>query len=383
MQSHNLMPITPRPEVIMARGAGSYLWDEAGNRYLDFLQGWAVNCLGHSAQEVTEALTQQSATLLTPSPAYHNRPQLTLAEHLCALTGMHQAHFLNSGAEANEAAIKLARKWGRLNRDGAYQVLTTTNAFHGRTLATMAASGKPGWEEMFPPYPDGFAKVAFGDLAAMERAINDKTVAIMVEPVQGEAGVVVPPPEYLRGLRDLADQHKLLLIFDEIQTGCGRLGHLFAFQKYAVEPDVLTVGKGLGGGLPISAVLANSAAACFEYGEQGGTFNGNPLVCAVALAVLEVIADEQFLASVRSLEAHLSAALNKLCLEHQLKEVRGAGLLFALKLDGEYANEVVERARQAGLLINAARPDVLRFMPSLRVTEAEIDACIATLADVL
>jgi acetylornithine/N-succinyldiaminopimelate aminotransferase len=229
------MPVVRRPPVVIERGQGSYVWDEAGQRYLDFLQGWAVNALGHCAPEVQAALAEQSSLLITPSPAFHNRPAIELARFLVALTGSAQVSLFNSGAEANETAIKLARKWGQKHKRGAYGVVTTTGAFHGRTLAAMAASGKPGWDELFPPYPPGFSKVPFGDLEAMERAIAPDTVALMLEPIQGEAGVVVPPDGYLRGLRELCDKRDLLLILDEVQTGVGRTGRFLAQEHEAAR----------------------------------------------------------------------------------------------------------------------------------------------------
>ena len=375
----SLMQITPRPEPVVVRGAGSYLWDEAGRRYLDFIQGWAVNCLGHCPPEIAAALAEQAQTLITPSPALHNRPQLRLAELLRALSGMAEVHFTNSGAEANEAAMKLARKWGRLNRGGAFGIVSTVNAFHGRTLAMMAASGKPGWHELFPPYPEGFKQVPFGDIDAMRNAIDATTVAIMIEPIQGEAGVVVPPPGYLAGLRALADEHELLLIFDEIQTGIGRTGKMFEFQHHDVVPDIMTLGKGIGGGVPLAAVIANDRAACFEYGDQGGTYNGNPLMTAVGIAVVNTVADERFLHEVRKREAVLRAGLIALSERHGLAEVRGRGLLYAIVLAHPRAEAVRDAAFELGLVVNAARPDVIRLMPSLRVSETEIAACLERL----
>ncbi len=371
----SLMEITPRPSQVMARGAGSYLWDESGRRYLDFIQGWAVNSLGHCPAEITRVLAAQGSTLITPSPALHNRPQLELAAELVRLSGMQQVHFSNSGAEANEVAIKLARKWGRLHRQGAYRIVTTHNAFHGRTLATMAASGKPGWEALFPPSPDGFSKVPFGDVEAMAAAVDERTVALMVEPIQGEAGVVVPPAGYLQQLRRLADDHGLLLIFDEIQTGVGRTGSIFHWQQSAVQPDVMTLGKGLGAGLPLSATLANGRACCFEFGDQGGTYNGNPLTTAVGRAVLKVVCQPDFLHAVQQREQQLVAGLRALQAQPDtgIKQIRGSGLLYAAVLDGNRAEQVVRTAFAEGLLVNAARPDVVRLMPSLRVSAAEIE----------
>lgn len=383
LESPALMKITPRPAQVMARGAGSYLWDEAGNQYLDFLQGWAVNSLGHCPAEISQALTQQAHTLISPSPAMHNRPQLELAQRLVDCSDFQSVHFTNSGTEANEAAVKLARKWGKNHKNGAFEVITTQNAFHGRTLAMMAASGKSGWESMYPPLPAGFKKVPFGCAASMREAIGEQTVALMVEPIQGEAGVVVPPPGYLAELRRLADEHNLLLIFDEIQTGMGRTGHLFAYTEAGVMPDVMTLGKGLGGGVPLAAVLANEKAACFEYGDQGGTYNGNPLVAAVGQAILEVIAQPSFLRDVRARERLMIEGLQRMSNEHAFVEIRGKGLLYAVVLQEPRAADVVDAAFERGLLINAARPDVLRFMPSLRVSPAEIDQFLALLDESL
>lgn len=378
----HLMKITERPDIVMARGEGSYLWDSAGRRYLDFIQGWAVNALGHAPRELHAALSNQAAVLVTPSPAFHNAPQLELANLLCSLTGLDQAHFSNSGAEANEVAIKLARKWGKVKKNGAYEVITTHDAFHGRTLATMAASGKPGWNQLFPPLPDGFRKVRYGDIAAVEQAITPHTAAIMVEPIQGEAGVVVPPDGYLRALRQLANQQNVLLILDEVQTGMGRTGTLFAFEHEGVTPDIVTLGKGLGAGFPISATLALERASCFDCGDQGGTFNGNPLGAAVATAVVHVIANEAFLEHVRIAGAYLERRLQelaRLCGAH----VRGRGLLWAMELGCNRADEVRNTALQCGLIVNAARPSVLRFAPSLRVTLNEIDEATACLKEAM
>jgi len=377
--SDPLMRTAVRPLAVMARGAGSYLWDEAENRYLDFIQGWAVNSLGHSPSVLRDALREHSARLLTPSPAFHNRPQLKLAKRLIELTGAHQACFLNSGAEANEAALKLARKWGRLHKRGAYGVITTHGAFHGRTIATMAASGKPGWDQLFPPYPPGFVKVPFGDAAAIAAAIDENTVAIMVEPIQGEAGVVVPPPGYLAALRRLCDTHDLLLIADEIQTGVGRTGRFVAQEHAGVHADITTLGKGLGGGVPVAAILANERAACFEPGDQGSTFGGNPLMTGVALAVVEAVSQPAFLANVGELGDYLGTTLDALAKSFGGAAARGQGLLRAIVFDRPIAPALVEAARGKGLLVNAARPEIVRLMPQLGVSRLEIDEMAALL----
>jgi acetylornithine/N-succinyldiaminopimelate aminotransferase len=373
-----LMRITERPAQVMVRGVGSYLWDHTGTRYLDFIQGWAVNALGHAAPEIAAALYEQAQTLVTASPAFHNAPQLELARELTRAAGLATVHFASSGAEANEAALKLARKWGRLHRSGAYQVITTQNAFHGRTLALMAASGKPGWDALFPPKMPGFVKVPFGDAAAIEAEIGPETVAVMVEPIQGEAGVVVPPDGYLKQLRALCDRHEILLICDEIQTGIGRTGTLFAFEQAGVSPDILTLGKGLGGGVPISAVLASARASCFAPGDQGGTYNGNPLMTAVARRVFGIVANAAFLTQVRASGHYLEQRLEPLCTARGLI-LRGRGLLWALVLPEDDAERIVRACSARGLLVNAPRPNLLRLMPSLRVSTAEIDEMAALL----
>ena len=377
--SSALMPITARPDAIMVRGEGSYLWDNYGNRYLDFIQGWAVNALGHCPVEIVTAINTQASQLITPSPALHNAPQHALATRLQELSGLSQVHFTNSGAEANEAAIKLARKWGQVNKGGAFEVISTDNGFHGRTLAMMAASGKPGWNKLFPPIMPGFRKVPYGDLTAMQEVISPHTVAIIVEPIQGEAGVIVPPDSYLSGLRQLANQHNLLLILDEIQTGVGRTGGFFAFEHHAIKPDILTLGKGLGGGVPIAAILAAEHVCCFEYGDQGGTYNGNPLMTAVGLAVIDTVSQENFLAAVNTSGHILQAALLKLGERFAFTDVRGQGLLWAVDLPKPRAADVQEKALELGLLINAPRPNTLRLMPALNVQASEIAEAIELL----
>lgn len=375
----HLMAVTERPDQVFVRGQGAFLWDAAGNRYLDWLQGWAVNALGHCPPEVLQALQVQSGLLLTPSPALYNLPSLQLAQRLCALSGMDQVFFGSTGAEANEGAIKLARKWGRVHRGGAHEIITFDNAFHGRNLATMAASGKAGWEALFPPNLPGFVKARLNDIESVKALLSERTVAILLEPIQGEAGVRPATAEFLKALRQLCDAHGLLLIFDEVQTGCGRLGALFATQHHGVQPDIMTLGKGLGGGVPIAAVLARSHACVFAHGDQGGTYAGNPLMCAVGLAVLDTVSQPAFLAHVRAMGALLRHGLLTLSQRWGLGEVRGEGLLMALELGRDCAPEVVRASRERGLLVNAARAHCLRLMPRLNSTEAEIREGLALL----
>lgn len=374
-----LMTITARPDTVFVRGQGSWLFDEAGRRYLDFVQGWAVNCLGHSPEPLVRALAEQAARLISCSPAFYNAPMLRLAEALAAASGLERAFFANSGAEANEGAIKLARKWGQLHRGGAHEIVTFEQGFHGRTLATMSASGKAGWDRLFEPKVPGFPKVPLGDLAAVEAAIGARTAAVMLEPIQGEAGVLPAGDGFLKELRALTEAKGVLLILDEIQTGMGRTGKLFHYQHLGFRPDVLTLGKGLGGGVPLAALLAREEVCCFAPGEQGGTFNGNPLMTAAGLAVLEAVTAPGFLERVVETGAYLAAGLERLAACHGFGGVRGKGLLLALELGGPVGPDLVEAARAAGLLINAPRPECLRFMPALTVSPGEVDEMLAIL----
>jgi acetylornithine/N-succinyldiaminopimelate aminotransferase len=378
-----LMEITARPATVFVRGEGSYLWDDNGKRYLDFIQGWAVNCLGHSPAAVAEAISAQSKLLLTPSPAFYNGPSLELANALVDQSCFDRVFFANSGAEANEGAIKLARRYGASHRNGAYEIITFDGAFHGRTLATMSASGKKAFEPLFEPKVPGFPKAQLNDIASVKRLITQKTVGVMLEPIQGEAGVWPATDEFLRELRELTKAHGLLLIVDEIQTGMGRTGKLFHYEHAGIEPDIMTLGKGIGGGVPLAALLATEAASCFEHGDQGGTFNGNPLMCAAGLAVLREVGNAGFLKAVTETGLYLESELQRMSARHGLGEVRGRGLLVALDLKHPIAGSIVAQAFEDGVLLNAPRPDTLRFMPALNVTKSEIDAMIDGLDAIL
>lgn len=369
----SLMPIAERPDLVFVRGQGAWLFDDQGRRYLDWVQGWAVNCLGHAPAVLAQALADQAATLVNPSPAFYNRPSLALADLLTTHSVFDEVFFGSSGAEANEGAIKLARKWGRRHRGGAHEIITFTHSFHGRTLATMAASGKPGWDTLFAPGMPGFAKAVLHDLASVQRQVGPQTVAVMLEPVLGEAGVLPVAPDFLHALRALCDREGLLLIFDEVQTGCGRTGTLFAYEQAGVAPDIMTLGKGIGGGVPLSALLARRAVSCFEPGDQGGTYCGNPLMAAAGLAVLRTLLAPGFLAATRQAGDRLRDGLRALSVELGLGEVRGPGLLLALELGAPIGPDVVRAARAYGLLLNAPRPHCLRFMPALNTTDAEIE----------
>ncbi len=378
-----LMNITARPPTVFVRGEGSYLWDDSGKRYLDFIQGWAVNCLGHSPPQIAEALAAQAKLLLTPSPAFYNGPSLQLAKALTDHSCFDQVFFTNSGAEANEGAIKLARKYGALHKNGAYEIVTFEGGFHGRTLATMSASGKKAFEPLFEPKVPGFPKAKLNDLASVKRLINDKTIGVMLEPIQGEAGVWPATDQFLRELRALTKEHGLLLIFDEIQSGMSRTGKLFHYEHAGIEPDIMTLGKGIGGGVPLAALLATEAASCFEHGDQGGTFNGNPLMCAAGLAVLQCVGTPDFLKSVVDTGLFLASELQRISARHGLGEVRGRGLLLALDLKHPIGASIVAQALADGVLLNSPQPDALRFMPALNVTREEITELIESLEAIL
>ena len=378
-----LMFITTRPEVVFVRGEGSWLYDAEGRKYLDFIQGWAVNSLGHSPKIIRDALAAQAAKVVNVSPAYYNEPMGKLAARLAALSGMEKVFFTNSGAEANEGAIKLARKWGSLNKGGAYEILTFDNAFHGRTLATMAASGKPQWDKLYAPKLPGFRKLPMNDIGAVRAAIGADTVAVMLEPIQGESGVVPFTVPFLQAVRKFTTDAGLLLIFDEIQTGVGRTGTMFCWEHAGVRPDIMTLAKGIGGGVPLGALVSKESVCCFEPGDQGGTYNGNPLMTAVGLAVVEEVSKPAFLAQVRENGDYLMAQLRALSVELGLGEVRGQGLLVALELGKPVGAAVVDEALKRRLLINSPRPASLRFMPALNVARAEIDAMQGTLREVI
>ncbi len=383
---NTLIDITTRPATVFTAGQGSWLTDENGKHYLDLVQGWAVNSLGHSPPVIAQALAQQARRLLNASPAFHNRPMLDLAERLVGLSCFDRVWLGSSGAEVNEAAVKLARRWGRKMRSGAHEVIGFDGAFHGRTLAMMSASGKAGWDQLFAPMPSGFAKACYNDINSVERAITPATVAVMIELVQGEAGVNLADPGFVRELRALTTERQLLLIADEVQTGIGRCGEAFAYELFGIEPDVMTLAKGIGGGVPLAALLCKERFNCFEPGDQGGTYGGNPLMAAVGLAVVGTVCAPGFLVQVRQRAAHLARGLQSLVQDHALVAERGAGLLRALVLPGNTAAQVVAAAhalQPTGLLLNAPRPHLLRLMPALTITEGEIDEALALLRQAL
>lgn len=378
----HLITTHTRPDTVFVRGRGSWLIDEAGKRYLDLVQGWAVNSLGHAHPALVQALAAQADQLLSTSPAFHNRAALDLAQCLSQASGFDRVFLASTGAEVNEGAVKLARRWGQKHKGGAFEVITFNDSFHGRTLAMMSASGKPGWSSVYAPMPAGFAKATWNDLQSVKDAITPQTVAVMLEPVQGEGGVNVVDAGFLRELRALTTQHGLLLIVDEVQTGVGRCGTAFAWQHFAVQPDVLTLAKGIGGGVPLAALLCQDRLNCFEPGDQGGTYAGNPLMAAAGLAVLNTVCQPDFLRSVQEKADQLSAGLRQVALDYGLPGERGLGLLRALVLPHKCAEQVVAVARElrpCGLLLNAPRPHLLRFMPALTISGSEIDLALQLL----
>ena len=371
----------------LVRGEGNYVWDNAGRRYLDAISGIAVCGLGHCHPAVTAALTEQAQTLLHVSNLYNIPAQEQLADRLVYLSGMDNVFFSNSGAEANEAAIKLARKLGNQRGLACPRIIVMENAFHGRTLATLTATGNEKVQQGFAPLPEGFVRVPFNDIAAIEAlaAAHDDIVAVLVEPVQGEGGIRIPAADYLTQLRALCDQHDWLLMLDEIQTGNGRTGKLFAYQHSGgLLPDVVTTAKGLGNGVPIGACLARGhAAELFSAGSHGSTFGGNPLACRAGLAVLETLAEQQLIERAAALGETLLQQLRiKLADCTAVIEIRGRGLMLGIELDRPCA-ELVERARAHEILINVTAGNVVRLLPPLTLSDAECSLLTDTVGDLI
>ncbi|NWD81249.1 aminotransferase class III-fold pyridoxal phosphate-dependent enzyme [Pseudomonas reactans] len=377
--SDSLMPSVARPAQVFVRGQGSWLWDSEDRAYLDFSQGNAANSLGHSPQVLIKALTDQTQALINPGNGLHNRAQLKLAERLCHRTGSDQAYLLNSGAEAVEASIKLARKWGQLHRGGAYRILSASAGCHGRSFAAMSASAG-GPENRFEPQLPGFSHVPFNDLPALHAAVDAQTVAILLEPIQGEAGVIPATEHYLKGVERLCRELGILLILDEVQTGMGRCGTLLAEQQYGIRADIITLGKGLGGGVPLAALLARGKACCFDVGELDGTHHGNALMASAGLAVLDAVLEHGFMDHVRESGVYLGEGLARLAYRYDHGQLRGHGLMWGLTLSEDSAEAVVKAALHEGLILNAPQPNCLRFTPALTVSKSNIDEMLLRLA---
>lgn len=374
-----------RYPVAFVRGQGATVWDADGKAYTDFLTGIAVCVLGHCHPRVVEAITRQASTLIHVSNYYHTLPQTEVATFLSEHAFGGKAFFCNSGAEANEAALKIARKYSHdRHGDDRWEIITTTNSFHGRTLGTIAATGQEKVRKGFEPTLPGFTYVPYGDLAAAEQAMNERTCAVLIEPIQGEGGIVVPPTGYLEGLRRMCDQHDVLLMFDEVQTGIGHTGYYFGYQHEGVVPDVMTLAKGLAGGMPIGVMMAKPhIAEALGPGTHGSTFGGNPVSCSAAMAVLQTIESENLLDHVKQMGAHFMAGLKRLQQKYPfIVNVRGRGLMLAAELDRAGGHMVV-KCLERGYLINCTVDTVLRFLPPLTITQQEIDGLLGVLDAVL
>lgn len=380
LESKYFMKTGRRQPLTLVRGEGLKVWDEAGNEYLDFVAGIAVTGLGHCHPAIVSAIEEQSRTLWHVSNLYYTTPQIELAQLLVENSCMDEVYFQNSGTEANEAAIKLARKYGRVHLNGAYEVISTIGSFHGRTFAMVAATGQPDHQATYMPLPQGFVNVPYDDIEAIMSATTESTCAVMLEPIQGEGGVIVPSSEYLQQVRKWCDEKGLLLIFDEVQTGIGRTGNLFAYQHFGVEPDVMTLAKALGGGIPIGAIMAKKDASAFEPGDHGSTFSGNPLATSVALANMRYILEHDVVGNARRVGERLKGQLEGLVAKYDITtEVRGMGLLLAMALSSDAAGQIVNECRDNGLLVNPVQPNVVRLIPPLIVTDADADQAVSIL----
>lgn len=378
MGTFNRTPLT------LVRGEGARVWDENGREYLDFVGGWAANSLGHCHPAVAEAITKQAHTLIQTSNQFYTIPQLQLAELLVQNSCLDKVFFCNSGAEATEGAVKLARRYGKLKLNGAYEVITTLNSFHGRTLAMTAATGQPKFQEPYIPLPSGFTNVEYNNIEAIKAATTNQTCAVMLEPVQGEGGVNLPDDDYLRAVRAWCDQKGILLILDEIQTGIGRMGTLFAYEQYGTEPDIMTLAKGMASGVPLGAILAKDGASVFVPGEHGSTFGGNPLACAAGYATLKFIIDHDIAGNAKIVGQHLTKELENLKRKFQfITDVRGRGLLVAMEFSSDIAGALLTACLDRGLLVNQVKLNALRFMPPLIIGNEEVDEALSILDKVL
>lgn len=383
LEAKYFMRTVKRLRVTLVRGRGCRVWDASGREYLDFVGGWAVNSLGHCHPVLTRAIRDQAGKLIQASNQYYTVPQVELAELLVKNSCLERVFFCNSGAEANEGATKLARRYGKLHLKGAYEIITTHSSFHGRTLAMVAATGQHKFQDPYIPLPDGFVNVEYNSIEAIKSAVSDKTCAVMLEPIQGEGGVNVPADDYLKKVRALCDEKGILLILDEVQTGLGRIGSLFGYQQYGVEPDIMTLAKGLGSGVPIGALMAKERAAVFQPGEHGSTFGGNPLACAAAVAVVKYIIENDIPGKVMKLGEYFTAGLLQMKQEFPfITQVRGRGLLLAIEFSTDIGEQITDACLERRLLVNRVKPNALRFIPPLIVTKSEIDEGLGILREV-
>jgi acetylornithine/N-succinyldiaminopimelate aminotransferase len=373
-----------RMDIVAVRGEGAHIWDEHGKEYLDFFGGPATVSLGHAHPVITEALIDQAQQLVHVSNQFYSIPQLQLAELLIEHSCFNRVYFQNSGAEANEGALKLARKWGKEKKAGAFEIIAAENAFHGRSLQTVTAGGTERYKAPFGPLPGGYVHVPFDDVDAVKRATNANTVAVFMEPIQGEGGINVPSPDYFRALRAWCDEQNLLLIFAEIQTGCGRLGKLWGYEYFGVEPDIMTLGKGIGGGVPLAAFLAKEHCAVFTPGDHGSTYGGEPLTTRVGYEVMRYMIEQDLPAQVAKKGELMARRLHSIldrC--ENVAEVRGAGLMWAVQFTGDIGERITNSALTNGLILNNVRPNAVRIVPPLTVTEEELEQGLAILEHVI
>ena len=371
------MKVVNRQSIVIVKGEGTRVWDDEGKDYLDFTAGWAVNNIGHANPAITAAIQTQAGQLLQTSNQFFTIPQLELAELLVENSCMEKVFFCNSGAEANEGAIKLIRKWGKINKNGPGEIITAYKSFHGRTMNMVAEPAQPKYQDAWAPIPTGFTHVDFDDITQIKNATNENTVAVMLEPVQSEGGVNIPSSDYLSNVRSWCDENNLLLIFDEVSTGLGRLGELFGYQLFDVEPDVLTLAKGLGGGVPIGAFLCNQRANVLEPGDHGSTFGGNALTCAASEASTRFIIDEDVPGNSRNVGKYKKDQLENLRMKHEIiSDVRGIGCLVGVEFSADIAGKLLSACNDNGLLLNVTATNIVRWMPPLTVTKEEVDEAI-------
>src|SRR5437588_6095095 len=363
-----------RQPIMLVRGEGTRVWDTDGKAYLDFVAGIAVNVLGHCHPAIVKAVQEQVTQLVHVSNLYYNTRQIELAEQLGLLSNGMRSFFSNSGAEANEGAIKLARKYGRVHRDGAYEIISMEHSFHGRTLATTAATGQAYYQATWVPLPDGFKQVPFNDLAALKAAISDNTVAVLLEAVQGEGGIWEGNPAYIKGVRKLCDEHNLVMICDEVQAGMGRTGKFFSWEHYGITPDMVTMAKGLAGGVPIGAMLSGPRSDLFAAGDHGTTFGGNPIACAAAIATIKTILDENLIDNAAKMGDYCHSKFAEFCEKYDfIDSPRGIGLMQAVNVKNDLAPTIVQQALEYGLLLNALGTNTLRIVPPLNISKEEVD----------
>lgn len=384
-REHKYYQSTFKRSLVLDHGEGVRVWDADGKVYIDLVAGISTNVLGHAHPAVVKAIVEQAGQLVHVSNLFINKRQVELAEQLYNISGGMRAFFSNSGAEANEGAIKLARKYGRLHRNGAFGIISMERSFHGRTLATSAATGQKKYQDIWGPLPDGFKQVPFGDLEAVKAATDEKTAGVLVEALQGEGGIHPATQEFMQGLRTWCDEQNLILIVDEVQAGMGRTGKFFAWEHYGIRPDIVTMAKGLAGGVPIGAMLAAPRADVFEPGDHGTTFGGNPIACAAGVATIKTIQDDDLLGNATRMGAYIVQKLRDLQQKYpgKIKDIRGLGLMQAFELSEPRAQDVIDRAQEQGLLITSAGPATLRLVPPLIITQAELDEAMQKLDAVL